>query len=126
MMTAPTETLNIKKAILTDLAHAVNPIKLAQSLGIDPDPWQEALLLSIDSRIILNCSRQAGKSTIVAVLALHHAVNNPRALVLVISPSLRQSGELFKKISGFYRDLSKPVPSDIETALTLQLVTNRE
>jgi hypothetical protein len=120
-MMAPTETLNLKKAILTDLAHAVNPIKFAQSLGIDPDPWQADLLLSTDSRIMLNCARQSGKSTIVAILALHHAVNNPRALVLVLSPSLRQSGELFKKISGFYQDLGRPIPPEMETALTLQL-----
>jgi phage terminase large subunit-like protein len=70
---------------------------------------------------MLNCSRQSGKSTITAILALHHALNNPRALLLVLSPSLRQSGQLFKKVIGFYRDLGKPIPSDIETNLTLEL-----
>jgi hypothetical protein len=41
--------------------------------------------------------------------------------VLVLSPSLRQNGELFKKVIEFYRDPGKPIPSDIETTLTLQL-----
>jgi hypothetical protein len=38
-----------------------------------------------------------------------------------LSPSLRQSRELFKKVIGFYWDLGKPIPSDIETTLILQL-----
>lgn len=116
-----TATMAKASSINRDLAAAISPVKFAQSLGIEPDPWQADLLLSAKKRIILNCSRQSGKSTITAILALHHALNNLRALVLVLSPSLRQSGELFKKITGFYRDLGKPVPSDVETALTLQL-----
>jgi len=113
---------DIRKAFFADLAASVDPVMFARSLGIDPDPWQRDLLLSTDTRIILNCARQSGKSTITAVLALHHALNNPKALVLVLSRSLRQSSELFKKITWFYRDLGRPVPSDIENALTLQLV----
>ncbi len=99
-----------------------DPVAFATQLNIDPDPWQRDLLMSTDDHVILNCARQSGKSTIVAVLALHHALRNPEALVLVLSPSLRQSGELFKKIVNFYKDLGKPIPSETETALTLQLV----
>jgi hypothetical protein len=44
-----------------------------------------------------------------------------RALVLVLSPSLRQSGEFFRKVRDFYRDLGKPIASKTDTALTLQL-----
>jgi hypothetical protein len=104
-----------------DLATALDPVLFAQAVGIDPDSRQRDLLLSAEKRIILNCARQSGKTTIVAILALHHALNNAGALVLVLSPSLRQSGELFKKITNFYRDLGRPIPSDVETALTLQL-----
>jgi len=113
--------INLEKAILADLMLAIDPVRFAQSLGLDPDPWQRDLLLSAESRVILNCSRQSGKSTITAILALHHALNEPGALVLVLSPSLRQSGELFKKIMGFYKDSGKPIASDTETALTVQL-----
>ncbi len=49
------------------------------------------------------------------------ALHEPDSLVLLLSPSLRQSGELFKKVSGFYSDLGKPVPATQETALTLTL-----
>jgi hypothetical protein len=113
--------IDLERVILEDLMLAIDPVKFCQSLGLEPDPWQRDLLLSSEPRIILNCSRQSGKSTITAILALHHALNNPHSLVLILSPSLRQSGELFKKIMSYYKDSGKPIASETETALTLQL-----
>jgi predicted phage terminase large subunit-like protein len=84
-----------------------DPVTFARQLNIDPDPWQRKLLTSTDEYVILNCSRQSGKSTIVAILALHHALLNPDSLILILSPSQRQSGELLKKIIGFYRKLGR-------------------
>jgi hypothetical protein len=108
-------------ALFRDLSSAINPVKFAQSLGIDPDPWQRDLLLSNEKRIILNCSRQSGKSTICAILALHHALYNPGALVLIVSRSYRQSTELFKKVADFYQKRGRPIPSDAENKHTLEL-----
>jgi hypothetical protein len=79
------------------------------------------VLWSGSSRMLLNCSRQSGKSTITATLAVHTAVYAPGSLVLLVSPTLRQSGELFKKSLGMYRALGRPVPAESETALTLTL-----
>jgi hypothetical protein len=42
-------------------------------------------------------------------------------LVLVLSPSQRQSGELFRKITRFYSDSGRPVKAEQETVLTLTL-----
>lgn len=111
-------------SITNDFATALDSVRFARSVGVEPDPWQAHLLFSLENRIMLLCSRQSGKTTIVAILALHHALNNPNSLVLVLSPSLRQSSELFKKITGFYQDLRRPIPSEIQTALTLEL-TNK-
>jgi Terminase large subunit, T4likevirus-type, N-terminal len=47
--------------------------------------------------MVLNASRQSGKSTIVALLNLHTAMYVPNSLCLMLSPTLRQSGELFRK-----------------------------
>jgi len=47
---------------------------------------------------MLNCSRQSGKSTTASILALHRAIFYPDNLVLLVSPSLRQSSELFRKV----------------------------
>lgn len=108
-------------ALATDLAMALDPVLLARAAGIEPDPWQAQVLRSTAPRLLLNCSRQSGKSTITSVLAVHTAVYDPGSLVLLLSPTLRQSGELFKKCLGVYRSLGRPVPAESETALTLTL-----
>jgi hypothetical protein len=85
-----------------DLARALDPALLANAAGIEPDAWQADLLRSGAKQIILNCSRQVGKSTICSILALHDVLYTPPALVLVLSPSQRQSAELFNKIKKSY------------------------
>ena len=82
-----------------DLRLALDPVAFAGELGIVPDPWQTEVLRSPSRRMLLNCSRQAGKSTVASVLALHLAIYRPGSLALLISPSLRQSSELFRKIA---------------------------
>jgi hypothetical protein len=62
-----------------------DPVAFSAALGIEPDPWQAAVLRSSSKRILLNCSRQAGKSTVASVLALHRAVYSPGSLVLLVS-----------------------------------------
>ena len=47
--------------------------------------------------MLLNASRQSGKSTTVALLNVHTALYVPDSLCLMLSPTLRQSGELFRK-----------------------------
>jgi hypothetical protein len=46
----------------------------------------------------------------------------PRSLVILLSPTLRQSAELFRKLTDLYAALGRPVPATRETALTLELV----
>ena len=107
--------------IETDLAMALDPVVLARAAGLEPDPWQCDALRSTSRRSLLNCCRQSGKSTITAALAVHTAVYAPGAPVLLLSPSLRQSQELFRKCLYVYRALGRPVPAESETALTLTL-----
>lgn len=93
-----------------DLTLALDRVSFARALGIEPDPWQNELLRSSSDRVLLNCSRQSGKSTTSALLALHRALYHPGSLILCLAPALRQSQELFSKLAGFYRDLGRPVP----------------
>lgn len=108
-------------SLATDLAAALDPVLLAKGAGFDPDPWQAMVLRSPANRMLLNCSRQSGKSTTVALLNVHTALYVPDSLCLMLSPSLRQSGELFKKASGIYGALGRPVAAVSETALSLTL-----
>lgn len=97
--------------MITNFRHLISPVRFAiESLDITPDPWQEKVLMSPAKRLLLNCSRQSGKSTTSAILALHTALFHPGSLTLVISPSLRQSKLLFKKVIDFRKTLNpKPV-----------------
>ena len=100
---------------------ALDPVELARATGVEPDSWQSQLLRSTTQRVLLNCSRQAGKSTMAATLAVHTALYEPDSLVLLLSPSLRQSQELFKKALGCYHDAQSPVPKRTESTLRLEL-----
>ncbi len=44
----------------------------------------------------------------VAALVTLTALLKPPAMILLLSPTQRQSGELFRKVKGFYRALSRP------------------
>jgi hypothetical protein len=104
-----------------DLALSLDPVILLHLAGLTPDDWQKRVLRSSSQRILLNCSRQSGKSTISAGLAIHTALYKPGSLILLLSPSLRQSQELFRKVLSFYRIVADSIPSDSETRLTLEL-----
>src|SRR5215212_7344912 len=108
-------------ALRDDLRLALDRVAFTEKLGIVPDEWQEDFLRSSADRVLLNCSRQSGKSTMSALIALHRALYHPGSLVLCLAPALRQSQELFAKIAGFYRDLDRPVLPQGERKLSLEL-----
>jgi hypothetical protein len=92
------------------LSLALDPGRFFLALGRIPDAWQTDVLFSTERQLLLNCSRQAGKSTVVAALALHTALFTPGgALVLVVAPALRQSEELYRKIVQLFQALGRPV-----------------
>jgi hypothetical protein len=109
------------RALEDDFRLALDRVAFARELGIEPDPWQEDLLRSTSERVLLNCSRQSGKSTMSGVIALHRALYYPDSLILCLAPALRQSQELFTKIATFYRDLKRPVAPQGERKLSLEL-----
>jgi len=76
----------------------LDPGQVLHACGLAPDPWQQRLFLCTERQVLLNCSRQSGKSTAVAALALHRALCHAGSLILLLSPSLRQSSELFRKV----------------------------
>jgi hypothetical protein len=113
--------VRVMVSLAEDLKLALDRIAFARALGLEPDGWQEELLRSTSDRVLLNCSRQSGKSTISGVIALHRALYYPSSLVLCLAPALRQSQELFGKVLGFYRDLGRPVSAQAERKLSLEL-----
>src|SRR5208283_4635925 len=67
------------------------------------------VLETASPRLLLNCCRQAGKSTVVALLGLVEAVFVPGTKVLLVSRSHRQSTELFRNLTDFYRRMGSPL-----------------
>jgi hypothetical protein len=100
---------------------ALDPSRILSACGLTPDPWQRDLLLARDRQVLLNCSRQSGKSTAVSALALHTALFTPGALVLLLSPSQRQSAEIFRKVRDAFGALGRPLPATYESQLRLEL-----
>lgn len=84
----------------------LDPITFTSKLSFIPDPWQERVFRSPGGRLLMNCSRQSGKSTTAAIIGLHRALYYPKSLVLLVSPSLRQSSELFRKVTDFLHNLA--------------------
>jgi hypothetical protein len=84
-------------------------VVLLRNLGKEPDPWQVDVLEGGYSRLLLNCCRQAGKSTVVAMLALAEAMFMPGSRVLLVSRSARQSRVLFSIVTDFFSLLKKPL-----------------
>jgi hypothetical protein len=107
--------------LANDLARALEPESLMRELGLTPDPWQAELLASDAKRWLLCCCRQSGKSTTTALIGLHEALFTPLALVLLVSPSLRQSSELFRKVADAYHQLSDVAEAVQESTLRLEL-----
>ncbi len=105
-----------------DLLMAMDPVALSRRSGIEPDDvWQTSLLRSAASRVLLNIHRQAGKSSMAAVIGVHDALYTPGSLVLILSPSLRQSGLVQRKVMQIYNAVGRPVAATEESALQLTL-----
>jgi hypothetical protein len=100
---------------------AGDAVSLAQQAGLSPDPWQANVLRSTSHQDILLVSRQGGKSTVTSIRALHKALYNAGALVLLLAPSYRQSKELFRKVKTAYAAVRAGVRVRSESTQEMEL-----
>jgi hypothetical protein len=109
-------------ALERDLTYALDPVALVRACGLEADEWQAEVLRSEGKRILLNCHRQSGKSTVAAGRAIHRALYRPPWLALIISPTERQSQETLLKAKtiagGVGHDVDLGVDKDNELSLT--------
>lgn len=97
-----------------------DPGQIMSLANMEPDSWQQDVLGSEQSRMLLLASRQSGKSSVAAALGLLVALLQPRSPVLLLSPSMRQSGELFRKVTDLFNALGRPAIVRAESALRLE------
>jgi hypothetical protein len=111
----------------TDLLRALDPVALARAVGPEPHDYQIALLRSRSKQIVLNWSRQAGKSSATSILPLHTALYTPKSLTLILSPSDRQSGLLLDKVYDHLYALGwQPKQDEKESARYIRLANGSE
>ena len=108
------------RVLTRDLARALDPVEMAKDCELEPDAWQTDVLRSRSDRLLMLCCRQAGKSTVAALVALWTALYDP-GLILLLSPSLRQSSEIFRKVLHFWHLLPGAPESLAESVLRLEL-----
>jgi Terminase large subunit, T4likevirus-type, N-terminal len=110
--------LQSKSPVLERLGQ--NPFAVLTEAGLAPDAWQQNVLASTASRVLMLATRQVGKSTVAGALALQTALVKPRSLVLILGPSTRQSGELFRKVMDLFNALGRPMAVVGESALRVE------
>ena len=90
-------------------------------LGLKPFNYQEKLLLDRSKRLVACMGRQTGKTTTVAIKAIHFVFCHSNITVLITSPSRRQSMIMFSKIASFvFRTiLRKSVVRSTQTTIQL-------
>jgi len=104
-----------------DIGLALDPSLIGERVGLTLDDWQAQLLTERPKRSLLLCSRQAGKSTVTALCALHTSIYEPGSLILLLSPSQRQSAELFRTLMLFHAKLKGAPELTAESLLRAEL-----
>lgn len=101
-----------------------NPAEFAkQILHIEPFSYQAYLLLDESKRIVACMGRQSGKTSVIAMRAIHFAYAKDKVTVLITSPSMRQSMIMFDRISGFIhstKTLEREVARETRTIIQLR------
>ncbi len=90
-------------------------------LGFDADEVQREMLRSRSKRVIVNCTRQWGKTTVAAAKAVHRASTVAKCTVIVASPGERQSGEWMRKAEEMLERLDIQSRGDGYNKLSLLL-----
>ncbi len=108
-------------SVARDFERARDPVQLAIDAGYAMDNWQCELARSDHKRHLLLASRQSGKSTVCALMAVHEAIYSPGSLILLIAPAQRQSSELFLKVKEILLPLAGVPGIAQESALSLRL-----
>ena len=97
------------------------PLFAETVMGLELDDIQRELLASDSKKVLLNCARQWGKSTMAAVKCVHRALYWPESLALILSPSSRQSAELVMKARRMCWRVGERVKGDGENPASIVL-----
>lgn len=103
-----------------DVARCLDPVLMARDCGIEPDPWQANALRTEARNELMLCSRQSGKTTVTSLKGLHTTLYTSSALVVIVSPSQRQSGEMLRTLKMQHAKLDGVPELVAESALKVE------
>lgn len=98
--------------------------RLMTHAGMRPDRWQQRLLRRRPPRALVVTSRQSGKSTSCAALGLHRAAAQEDTVIVVVSPTQRQSTLLIRKVRVFAKAIGLDLVKD--NALSIELANGSQ
>lgn len=102
-----------------DMSCAPDPVEWAErTTGMILDDWQAEIMRGDAKRELLLCSRQTGKTQVVALRCAYDAIFRPGASIIAIAPTLRQSRNLFDRIENTILN-SDPVPKILHHTRTM-------
>jgi phage FluMu gp28-like protein len=85
-----------------------DPVEFAKAFfNFEAKEYQANLLRDNSKRIVVRWSRQAGKTTCIALRAICFATLHPKTLTLIVAPSLRQSIIMRDRIQDFLMSMPK-------------------
>ena len=87
-----------------------------QTLGFSPDEAQAQLLAARQRYVLLNCHRQWGKTTVTAIRAVYQAHEKRKQVIVIVSPTLRQSRVLASRCREFANRLHLELGTDATNA----------
>lgn len=83
-----------------------DPVLFSETFfNFHPTEYQAKLLRDNGKRIVVRWSRQAGKTTSIALRAIWYALSHPKTLTLIVAPSLRQSMIISDRVQDFLATL---------------------
>jgi terminase large subunit-like protein len=90
----------------------LDPALILQDAGLTPDPWQADLMRCPDCWTMICATGRCGKTTVAAALILRKMLLEPKQTVLVLSPSEKQSRELYQEhVLEIWRAIGSPLKS---------------
>jgi len=103
---------DLKNFSTSELSYEEKLRKSCALFGFHPTDYQWKLLADRSKRIVVKWARQSGKTTTLAMKAILFALMNPKTLVLIVSPSLRQSmimrdrvGDILSSLPAIFKQM---------------------
>lgn len=96
------ESLRLIRTLRSD------PTAIFRRAGYTPDPWQVRFLSSRAQYLHVVASRQSGKTKTAGALAVRTAILQAPALILIVSPTQRQSKNTLLEAKEFWAALQRP------------------